>query len=203
MSEAADWKARPEGPEYEAMRHRLVDAAEAIVRDEGVGALRLDAVADTVGLHRSSLYRYFNSKEELITAVVVQATLRVGRKVIDQLGDDATPEQFLVDGLAIALAEMSDDPVHTSVMAPSASEWRARIAGSALTEGIRPLVEPLFDAAAQEGVLRDGVTPDRALGWLQIVASGLAASPNIVPDRTELRDLLEVTLVPSLFTDRN
>ena len=98
VSEAADWKARPEGPEYEAMRDRLVDAAEAVVRDEGVGALRLDAVADAVGLHRSSLYRYFNSKEELITAVVVQATMRVGRKVIEQLGDDATPEQFLVDG---------------------------------------------------------------------------------------------------------
>ena len=97
---------------------------------------------------------------------------------------------------------MADDPVHTSVMAPSASAWRARIAGSALTEGIRPLVEPLFDAAAAEGMLRDGVTPDRAIAWLQIVASGLTASPNIEPDRDELRGLLEATLVPSLFTAR-
>ena len=38
MSTAAEWKARPEGPEYAAMRQRLVDAAEAIVRDEGAGA---------------------------------------------------------------------------------------------------------------------------------------------------------------------
>lgn len=203
MSEPPDWKARPEGPEYEAMRRRLVDAAEVLVRDEGAGALRLDAVADAVGLHRSSLYRYFNSKEELITAVVVQATMRVGRKVIAELGDDATPEQFLVEGLAIALAELADDPVHRSVMAPSASEWRARIAGSALTEGIRPLVEPMFASAAAEGVLREGVTPDRALSWLQIVASGLAASPNVVPERDELTDLLETMLVPSLLVERS
>lgn len=194
-----EWKARPEGPEYEAMRRRLVDAAEAIVRDKGVSALRLDSVADAVGLHRSSVYRYFNSKEELVTAVVVQATLRVGRTVIDKLGESAPPERFLVEGLAIALAEMANDPVHRSLMAPSASAAMSRVGGKALTEGIRPLVEPMFRSAAERGVLRDGVTPDDALHWLQIVASGLVSQPNIVPATDDLAALLELMLVPALL----
>lgn len=74
-----------------------MDAAETVVRESGVGALRLDSVADAVGLHRSSVYRYFGSKQELITAVVVQETLRIGRRVIDQLGASATPEQLIVE----------------------------------------------------------------------------------------------------------
>lgn len=199
MTAVPDWKARPEGPDYDAVRRRLVDAAEAIVRDNGVGALRLDSVADAVGLHRSSVYRYVDSKEELVTAVVVQATLRVGRQVIDRLGPTASPEQFLVDGLALALAEMANDPVHRSLMAPSASATMSRVGGTALTEGIRPLVEPMFRAAAAQGLLRDGVTPDDALRWLQIVATGLVRQPDIVPDPEELTALLRRMLVPALL----
>jgi AcrR family transcriptional regulator len=201
VTSAPDWKARPEGPDYDAVRRRLVDAAEAIVRDRGVNALRLDSVAESAGLHRSSVYRYFNSKEELVTAVVVQATLRVGHKVIAEIGDAAPPERFLVEGLAIALAEMANDPVHRSLMAPSASEAMARVGGKALTEGIRPLVEPMFVAAAERGVLRNGVTPDDALRWLQIVASGLVRSPNVAPDTDDLAGLLELMLVPALLED--
>lgn len=199
MDSVADWKARPEGPEYQAVRRRLVDAAEASVRDSGVGALRLDSVADAAGLHRSSVYRYFANKEELITAVVVQATMRVGRKVIDQLGDDATPDQFLAEGLSIALAEMSVDPVHRSLMEPSASAWMARVGGKALSEGLRPLIEPMFDAAEAQGVLREGVSPDHAMRWLQIVAAGLVRFPDNVPESDDLASFLELMLVPTLL----
>jgi AcrR family transcriptional regulator len=195
----AEWKARPGGADYDAQRRRVVEAAESIVRDQGVGSLRLDSVAAAVGLHRSSLYRYFDSKEELITAVVVQATMRVGRKVISQLGADAAPEQFLVEGLVIALAELANDPVHRSLMAPTSSEAMARVGSRALTEGIAPLVEPMFVTAAAQGILREGVTPEVALRWLQIVAAGLLQSPTVTTDRAALTELLEAMLVPALL----
>jgi AcrR family transcriptional regulator len=193
------WKARPEGAEYESVRGRLVDAAETIVREEGVNALRLDSVAEQAGLHRSSVYRYFNSKEELITAVVVQATLRIGRAIIAEIGESAEPERFLVEGVTAGLAAVAADPVHRSLMAPSASEAMARIAGTAITEGIRPLIEPMFAAADERGVLRAGVTPDDAILWLQIVSSGMVCSPNVVPDEAQLRELLRRMLVPALI----
>ncbi len=198
MTTAGDWKARPVGPDYETTRQRLVDAAEAVVRERGVAALRLDSVAEVVDLHRSSIYRYFDSKEALITAVVVQASLRVGPRVIERLGDDADPERFLVDGLVIALGEMGDNPVFTSLLAPAASPSVARIAGTALTEGIRPLIEPMFVVAADRGVLRAGVTPEDAIQWLQIVATGLLRLPGI-PGPAELRPLLGQMLVPALL----
>jgi AcrR family transcriptional regulator len=199
VTDQAEWKARPAGPDYEATRRAVVEAAEAIVREQGVRALRFESVADRVGLHRSSLYRYFDSKEELVTAVVVHASLRVGQSVIAQLGADASPRRFLVEGLTIALAELASDPVHRSLLDPSASEAMARVGGRALTEGIRPLVEPAFVAAAEQGILRPGVTPDDALRWLQIVAVGLLRAPTGAADTPELTRLLELMLVPALF----
>ena len=199
MSTASEWKARPEGPEYAATRRRLVDAAEQIVRDQGAAALRLDSVSESVGLHRSSVYRYFDSKEDLLTAVVVQSTLRVGREVIDRLGPAASPEQLLVEGLAMAMALIATDPVHRSLMAPSSSEAMTRVGDRALNEGIRPLIEPMFSAAADQGSLREGVTPDDALRWLRIVATGLFRAPDIVPDLDELTRMLQLMLVPVLL----
>jgi hypothetical protein len=64
---------------------------------------------------------------------------------------------------------------------------------------MRPLVEPMFVAAAEQGVLRDGVTPEDALRWLLIVATGLFRAPEVVPDREELTRLLELMLVPVLL----
>ena len=199
---AADWKAKARGPEYEAVRKRVVAAAEEIVRDQGVAALRLDSVADRAGLHRSSIYRYFDSKEELITAVAVRASLRVGRSVIHQLGPDPEPERFFVERLVIALAELAEDPVLRSLVSPTSSEAMARVGGRALTEGIRPLVEPVFTAAAAQGVLREGVTPDDALRWLQIATVGLLQAPGAPHGRGEVARLLDLMLVPALFAPR-
>jgi AcrR family transcriptional regulator len=199
---ASEWKARPESPEYDTVRRGLIDAAEAIVREHGAAALRLDSVGDAVGLHRSSVYRYFDSKEELLIAVVVQATLRLGREVIEAIGPSARADRFIVDGLAMALARIATEPVHRSLMAPSTSEAMTRVGTRALTEGMRPLVEPMFVAAAEQGVLRAGVTTDDALRWLLIVATGLFRAPDVVPDREELTRLLELMLVPALLDVR-
>ena len=199
VTTAPEWKARRQSPEYAATRRRLIEAAERIVRDKGVAALRLDSVGEQVGLHRSSVYRYFDSKEELLTAVVVQATLRVGREVIAELGVSARPEQFLVEGLALAMARIATEPVHRSLMAPTTSEAMTRVGMRALTEGIRPLVEPMFVSAAQQGLLREGVSTDDALRWLLVVATGLFRSPDMVPDGDDLIRLLDLLLVPALF----
>jgi AcrR family transcriptional regulator len=195
---AAEWKARPEGPDYEAVRLRLVDAAEQIILDQGAASLRLDSVGEAVGLHRSSVYRYFDSKEDLLTAVIMQATLRLAAEVVESLGVSARADQFLVDGLAMAMARITNEPVHRSLMAP-ASEAMTRVGARALTEGLRPLVEPMFVAAAEQGVLREGVTTEDALRWLLIVATGLFRAPDVVPSVDELTRLLELMLVPVLL----
>ncbi|MCP9965663.1 TetR/AcrR family transcriptional regulator [Actinomadura madurae] len=50
----------------------LLDAARALVAEEGIEALSLAALARRVGLSRPSLYEYFRSKDDLVAAVLEQ-----------------------------------------------------------------------------------------------------------------------------------
>jgi AcrR family transcriptional regulator len=195
---SAPWKANADRPDYEDVRARIVDAAEVLIARDGVAALRLDSVAQAVGLHRSSLYRYFDTKEALISAVVVQVTLRVGEQVTADL-DGADAATLLVEGIPRAMALLAAEPVHASLHAPSASEALGRISRNVLIDGIGPLLEPMFDAAAQQGVLRADVSSADAMRWLMLVASGLMRSPDLVTGEDDLRHLLRRMLVPALL----
>lgn len=195
----ASWKAHPQGPDYGAVRQRLVDAAEHLIRSGGVGALRQDAVANHAGLARSSVYRYFDSKEELITAAVVQSTLRIGEKIQADIGPEADPERLLVRGIIDALDAMAADPLLHALTVPTSSRAMTKLANNALREGVRPLVEPVFVTAAERGVLRPGVSVDDALRWLQVVSLGLMQAPSVVADLDALEGLLRLMLVPALI----
>lgn len=50
----------------------LVDAAEAILAEQGVEALTTGAIAARAGIARNSVYRYFASIEELVELVVTR-----------------------------------------------------------------------------------------------------------------------------------
>ena len=195
----ATWKARPRSSDYDAVRQRLVDATEDLLREGGVSALRQDAVAARVGLARSSVYRYFDSKEQLVIAAVVQSTLRIGSRIQAEIGVDADPEQLLVRGIVDALAAMAADPLVHALTLPTSSRAMTRLANNALTQGIHPLLEPVFATAAERGVLRAGVTVDDALRWLQIVALGLMQAPSVASDSDSLEALLQLMLVPALI----
>ncbi len=195
------WKARPEGSDYDAVRSRLVDAAESLVREHGVAALRQEAVAERAGLSRSSVYRYFNSKDELVVAAVVRSTLRIGQQVIDGIGPDAGPEEFLVRGIVDSIRAMAADPLHQSLTTPASTTRMSRLTNTALREGVRPLVDPVFEAASARGALRSGVTRDDVVNWLQVVALGLMQSPGLAADADEVEALLRRMLVPAVLRD--
>ncbi|WP_158639025.1 TetR/AcrR family transcriptional regulator [Elioraea rosea] len=70
--------------ERDDTRTRLLDAAEAIVADRGVGALTLDAVAAEAGVSKGGLLHHYRSKEALLTAIVARMTEEM-RAVFDRL----------------------------------------------------------------------------------------------------------------------
>lgn len=65
-------------------RRRLLDAAETIVAERGVGALTLDAVAAAAGVSKGGLLHHYKSKEALLTAIVTRMAEEM-RSVFDAL----------------------------------------------------------------------------------------------------------------------
>lgn len=51
-------------------RSRLLDVTEHLIYQGGIGATGMDLIVKSSGVARKSIYRYFNSKEELVAAAL-------------------------------------------------------------------------------------------------------------------------------------
>lgn len=58
-----------------ATREQLLDAAERVFRERGVGHATLAEVADAAGVTRGAVYHHFDSKAELFEAMVARAEM--------------------------------------------------------------------------------------------------------------------------------
>jgi len=65
-------------------RTRLLDAARALAREGGYAAVTMHDVADRAGLSRATVYRYFASKDHLLTEVAADWA----REIVATFSDD-------------------------------------------------------------------------------------------------------------------
>ncbi len=63
------------------LRQALVDAAVAVLRERGVQALTLRAVARAVGVSHTAPYRHFKNRRALVAAVAEDAFVRMGAAI--------------------------------------------------------------------------------------------------------------------------
>ncbi len=65
----------------DAVRSEIVAAAREQMAIEGAGALSLRAVARQLGMASSAVYRYFKSRDDLLTALIIEAYDSLGGAV--------------------------------------------------------------------------------------------------------------------------
>jgi TetR/AcrR family transcriptional regulator, acrAB operon repressor len=69
-----------------ATREQLLDAAERVFRERGVGHTSLGEVADAAGLTRGAIYWHFRSKAELFKAMVERAEMPMNTALEEPAG---------------------------------------------------------------------------------------------------------------------
>ena len=77
QSEDATLDAVPRRPSH---RERILDAAEAVVRDAGAVHLTLDAAAERAGVSKGGLLYHFKTKEALLQAMIDRHMLSLGAR---------------------------------------------------------------------------------------------------------------------------
>lgn len=113
--------------EHRALRlAQLIDAAEAILSEEGVEALTAGAVAARAGIARNSIYRYFRSIDELLELIVTREF----------------PAWIEAVERAVAAEPAADDKVAAYVranleQAPGTHGWRANLSRTSLSPAAR------------------------------------------------------------------
>ena len=203
MEKDAAWKAKPHRPEYDQMRERLVAAGWSLASREGVSGLTLNAVAREAECARSSVYRYFDSKEELLNAVLQDRVYSFGVELDKELRKIPDPVEMLVVGMYLAVCAIKEGPSLQLFRQLNAEEGRdlADILQSAITGIASDIlqIDPLFYRARREGLVRDDLSDEDIMRWLGIVCASLIQLDDF--GRNKARDLafLRKMLVPSIY----
>ena len=150
-----------------ATRAEILEAAWALIREEGPAGLSLRDLGRRVGMRAQSLYSYFDSKHAIYDALFAQGY----RELLDRLAaarfsDD--PAEALRQGLRLWVGFASEDPARYQLL------FQRTIPGfEPSPQSYALAVEALDGAKAQLAAL--GLTEPRHLDLTTAVVSGLVA----------------------------
>jgi AcrR family transcriptional regulator len=156
----------------DATRRRILDAARASLERGPLGALRVDEVARSAGVSRSTVYLLYGSRAGLFDAL--------GRHLREEAGFDDLLREFgrpdALDAMrgaqreaARMYAKMPD--LARALFTLSAIDPDAVAAGRAIEDGRRPGQAEIARRLAAQGYLRDGVSVAEATDMLTVITS--------------------------------
>ncbi len=137
--------------EKQASHKRIVDAAAAQIRRDGVDAVRVSDLMREAGLTHGGFYRHFGSREELIDAAIDQALADGSRQT--EAGEDGDPAALgkVIDGY-VSKAHRDNPQVGCGVAALPADVSRSSSAArAAYSRQVRRYIDRLVSLIRRPG----------------------------------------------------
>jgi AcrR family transcriptional regulator len=180
----------------------ILRAAHACYLRDGIAATGMREVAVEAGVARSTLYRYFPGRDELLVAVIMVEMLEVNHYIRERLDAYTDPADHVVEGLLLALREIPHRPLLQAVFASEeGSRARSVLWGSdAIVRFGEELMDHVVRPAAEAGLLQDAVPPEVLVEWVyRLLLSFLTLPSNAVRSEDDMRATLHALLVPVLL----
>lgn len=182
--------ARPADRRRALAKARIIDAAEALIAQDGIDALTISRIADAVDLTPAALYRYFTSKDAILAEVmaeVLRALVERERAVRAGLGLAKAQPRALA-GLLLAghcHAELARQrPERFGLLSLGIADAR-QLVHDAQVAPVRQATAALFTRLSEAfgdarlcGALADGDDAERAWIWA-FSLHGLLASDKL------------------------
>jgi AcrR family transcriptional regulator len=143
-------------------REQLLEAAMAAIERSGETGVRIDEIAETVGVSKASIYHFFDDREGLVTAALGEAYRRAMRRGLYKL--DALLECDSQNDFLSLL--VGDVPTFAAKDGMTSRRKRIQILGSAVT---RPALKSMIRLVHQETVddLAKYLQYGQRRGWIK------------------------------------
>jgi len=190
-----------ESPES-ATLHRILESARACFFQQGVRGTRMADIAEGAGMVRQTVYDWVSSRDELVDLAMAERTREMGEIIRRRRVDRRVPVGAqIVDVLAAMIELAASDPEFTLLaQAMPAQHAFAFMAGpSALTDVVESVLEPYFNRARDDGILREDKGSRALAEWVQTVLAPLRTRDDLDPG--SLRSLLRFFLLPALIRE--
>lgn len=174
-AQANSRKAKAGTPEYAKVKQGMVDAAIEFMAENGFRAFRFDELAKMVGYNRATIYRYFDSKNDLITCVMMTLMHEITDDIIQKnAGTKAITKKRFTDSLYQVITDLRCDRRYAIVMDAQNVETFAQLTHEYFSAITTSMLEKFMMDDPAGRVLKEGIGIADAVHWLmhQIISYG-------------------------------
>lgn len=178
-------RGRPTREEGEALRKSILDAALQVFIARGLKAASMEGIARAAGVAKITLYRHYETKEQLFVEVARRAQLSV-RARLGTMADADVPLETALREIITKLYDGYTHPDYIAVMRMVIAEaGRFPNLGRAMLEDAEHISEPLVDylQTLKERGLVDIASPFDASVQISGMASGAGRYVLLTPSR--------------------
>jgi AcrR family transcriptional regulator len=164
-------------------RERIIEAARAAFRRNGIAATPLDEVAALAGVARPNLYRYFSSREELVRQVMIAEIRAVNAARWNRISLSGPVGPLILESLVSGHDLAHDYMAHVTLVAEAATISDELMSSdeeiaAAQYEYWGPLLE--YGRARRE--IAPGLSNERIVRWFLTNHVLVAERPELIPD---------------------
>ena len=191
-------------------RTRILEAAMSVIEDTGEGALRVQKIAESVGVREPSVYHFFKNREELVEAAHVERYRRSHLEMVQPfqagaaLADNAEDFRRIVKKILSLVYAVEREHIRSTRM----SVLGAAQTSPTIAEAIRQInfdvhsrIADVLATAQEKNWMRKEVDPLAAAYWIngQILGRVMAEMDKERVDLDKWNDVSETAVLYFLF----
>jgi AcrR family transcriptional regulator len=190
--------------DVEEARVQILKAAEASFERYSIAKTTMDDIAKEAGVSRPTIYRYFEDRDALISAMVERRSRTLFDKARAYLRKRPTFADQLVDGMIYLVERGRKDDVIRLIVSPEHVDMATALLGSSglATRLNLEMWSPLIEEARVRGEVRPNLTDAQICDWITLVELVLVGRMDFgnETDRDH-RKMLSNFLLPGIVVD--
>ena len=155
-------------------RRRILDAACRCFDRDSIRHTSMEEVARESGMSRQTIYRHFQTKEELVAAVAKaksQGVTDLVRERIEGVGDS---RRRIVLAIVACVEKLVTDRQMREMIEGEYKQLMARAVSDGVVETVRERWRPILQSAIADGTVNRDVEIDLMISWLTDIEMLLA-----------------------------
>ena len=181
---------------------KILTAARQCYLENSISSTGMKEVSQAANVARSTLYRYFPSKDDVLVAVIKREMEAVNIVISKKIQRYDQPADVVVEGLILALKELPKRPLLKAVFTSDEDSKARRVIWNSdiIVQFGEQLLEHVIQPALELGILQDKIGPEIMIEWVyRILLSLLTLPSNWIKSDKELRSTLHALLIPVLL----
>lgn len=195
------WNASTAIQDDEEARNRLVAAAIRCIVRRGNARIRIDEVALEAGVARSTVYRYFSGRDELVLGVILSRLDRGMQVVVRSLRHRDDAARSIPDLILKSISMVGEDEVNVALFSPQSQPLVMAVEMSAtqILDGLYRNLGPLLERWQADGQLRQDLDLRDTVWHLNAISNLMLAPPWSSASTRAKRSYLQKYVVRALL----